>query len=32
VLDQGSIVGVGRMDELARSENALVRALVSGVE
>jgi phospholipid/cholesterol/gamma-HCH transport system ATP-binding protein len=29
VLDKGSLIGVGRIDELAKNENSLVRALVS---
>jgi len=32
VLDNGSLIGVGRIDELAQSENSLVRALVSREE
>jgi len=32
VLDNGSLIGVGRIDELAQSENPLVRALVSREE
>jgi ABC-type proline/glycine betaine transport system ATPase subunit len=29
VLDKGNLVAVGSVDELAKNENALVRALVS---
>jgi phospholipid/cholesterol/gamma-HCH transport system ATP-binding protein len=32
VLDNGSLIGVGRIDELAQSANSLVRALVSREE
>jgi len=32
VLDNGSLIGVGRIDDLAQSENPLVRALVSREE
>jgi phospholipid/cholesterol/gamma-HCH transport system ATP-binding protein len=32
VLDKGSLIGVGHMDELAKNENSLVRALVSEAE
>jgi phospholipid/cholesterol/gamma-HCH transport system ATP-binding protein len=32
VLDNGSLIGLGRIDDLAQSENPLVRALVSREE
>ena len=32
VLDNGSLIGVGRIDDLAQSANSLVRALVSREE
>jgi phospholipid/cholesterol/gamma-HCH transport system ATP-binding protein len=32
VLDNGNLIAVGRMDELANNQSALVRALVSGAQ